>query len=105
MSEFHSARFLDLRPKLLSRVVQRASVYLANNEEMGDGRPALRGALRHQTGDGAAAIDCGSRCNGFRFRGRENVGGQDFSTWPRSADIREIHAALAGQASRFGGNL
>src|ERR1019366_733383 len=98
-------RLFNLWPELLPRLVQSACVHLADDKEMGDRRPALRGAFRHQTGDGAAAIDRSGRSSGFGFRSGENVGSEDFPAGARSADIREMDAAFAGETARFGGNL
>src|SRR5216683_645352 len=96
-------RFFNFWPELLPGLVQSACVDLAGDEEMGHSRPALRGALRHQPGDGAAAVYCG-RCS-LGFRSGENVRSEDFSTGARSADVSEIDAAFVSQTPRFGGNL
>src|ERR1035438_3878922 len=103
--EFHSARFFNIGPELMPRFVQSACIHVADDEEMGDARPAKRGAFRHQPGYWASAVDRRGRCAGFGFGSRENVGSKDFSARSRSAHIGEIDAAFAGEASRFGGNL
>src|ERR1019366_2506628 len=102
--ELHALRFFNLWPELLPRLVQSACVHLARDEEMGDRRPALGCALRHQPGNWTAAVNRSGRRAALGFRSRENIGCEDFSAGPRSADIREMDAELAGEAPRFGGN-
>src|SRR5258708_30537199 len=108
--EFHAARlfnprFFNPRPELLPRLVQSACVHLADDKEMGDGRPALGCAFRHQTGDWTTAANRGGRRGGFGFRGGEDVGSEDFSARARSADIGEIDAAFVRETPPFWGNL
>src|SRR5258708_34861673 len=105
MRKFQSARFLNVWPKLLPRFVQSTRIRVSSNEKVGDGRPALGGALRHQAGDGAAAVNYGGRRHGFGFRGSKNVGSKNFSPGARAAGIGEIDAAFAGETSRFGRDL
>ena len=105
MGESYSLGFFNLRAKFLPHVVQRARIHFARDKEMRTVVPALRGTPRHQPGDGAAAVNRRGRRSSFGFSSSENVGSEDFSAGPRSADSREIDATLAGKASRFGGNL
>src|ERR1019366_5836036 len=94
--EFHTVRFFNLWPELLPRLVQSACVHLARDEEMGDRRPALGCALRHQPGNWTAAVNRSRRRTGLGFRSRENVGCEDFSACARPADTRKMDAELAG---------
>ena len=51
MRDPHAARLFDLCDDALAVVVERAGLDLSAHEEVRHGRPALRGAFRHQAAD------------------------------------------------------
>ena len=59
VSDAHAALLVDLCDDALAVVVERAGLDLAAHEEVRHGRPALRGAFRHQTADRGWNFDAG----------------------------------------------
>src|SRR5450432_676163 len=80
---------LDVGDVAFAIFVQWAGVYVASDEEVGDGGPALRGAFGHDAAKGSGDFEVafgGRRCGGL------NVGGENLSVGAGAADGGDIDA-------------